>query len=46
MQLAVIEFSRNVLGWKGANTTENEPDTTYPVALDKAVWRKKLIFER
>ncbi|XP_073228702.1 CTP synthase 1-A-like isoform X1 [Porites lutea] len=34
MQLAVIEFSRNVLGWKGANTTENEPDTTYPVVIE------------
>ena len=31
MQCAVIEFARNVLEWRGANTTENDPDTPYPV---------------
>lgn len=31
MQLAVVEFARNVLGLKGANTTECDPDTKYPV---------------
>jgi len=31
LQCAVIEFARNVLGWKGANTTENDPATPYPV---------------
>ncbi len=31
MQIAVIEFARNVLGWDGANSTEFDPDTTYPV---------------
>jgi CTP synthase len=31
MQCAVIEFARNVLGWKAANTTENDLDTPYPV---------------
>ncbi len=31
LQLAVIEFARNVLGFKRANTTENDPDTPYPV---------------
>jgi len=31
MQCAVIEFARNVLGWKNANTTEINPKTTYPV---------------
>ncbi len=31
MQLAVIEFARNVCGLKGANTTEIDPDTKYPV---------------
>lgn len=30
-QLAVIEFARNVLGFKGANSTELDPDTPYPV---------------
>lgn len=31
MQMAVIEFARNVLRMKGANTTEGDPDTAYPV---------------
>jgi len=31
MQMAVIEFARNVLGYKDANTTEVEPNTPYPV---------------
>ena len=31
MQLAVIEFARNVLGLKGANTTEIDKATKYPV---------------
>ena len=31
MQAAVIEFSRNVLGWKDANSTEMNPDTSHPV---------------
>jgi CTP synthase len=31
MQLAVIEFARNVLGLKGAHTTEVDPKTPYPV---------------
>ena len=31
MQLAVIAFAREVLGWKKANTTENDPHTIYPV---------------
>lgn len=31
MQLAVIEFARNVLGLKGANTTEIDRDTKNPV---------------
>ena len=31
MQLAVVEFARNVLGLKDANTTENAPDTKHPV---------------
>ncbi|XP_031575221.1 CTP synthase 1-like [Actinia tenebrosa] len=34
MQLAVIEFARNVLGWKEANSTENDPDTKHPVVID------------
>jgi CTP synthase len=31
MQVAVIEFSRNVLGLKGANSTEMDPNTLHPV---------------
>ena len=31
MQMAVIEYSRNVLGLKGANSTEMNKDTPYPV---------------
>lgn len=31
MQLAVIEFARNVAGLKKANTTEIDPKTPYPV---------------
>ena len=31
MQMAVIEFARNVLGLKGANTTEADSKTKYPV---------------
>jgi CTP synthase len=31
MQLAVIEYARNVAGLKGAHTTEVNPETKYPV---------------
>lgn len=31
MQLAVVEFARNVLGLEGANSTENDPQTLHPV---------------
>ncbi|HEX5037425.1 MAG TPA: CTP synthase [bacterium] len=31
MQLAVIEFARNVCGFKDANSTEFDPQTTHPV---------------
>lgn len=31
MQCAVIEFARNVCGLAGANSTEFDPDTPYPV---------------
>jgi len=31
MQLAVVAFARDVLGWKDANTTENNPSTKHPV---------------
>jgi CTP synthase len=31
MQMAAIEFARNVLGMKGANSTEVDPQTAYPI---------------
>jgi CTP synthase len=31
MQCAVIEFARDVLGYKGAHSSEIDPDTKYPV---------------
>lgn len=31
MQIAAIEFARNVLGYTDANSTEMVPETTYPV---------------
>ena len=31
MQCAIIEYARNVLGWEGANSTEYDKDTLYPV---------------
>ncbi len=31
MQMATIEFARNVLGFNGANSTEVDPKTKYPV---------------
>lgn len=31
MQLAVVSFARDILGWQKANTTENDPKTPYPV---------------
>ncbi len=31
MQVAVVEFARNVLGLEGANSTEFDPQTPYPV---------------
>ena len=34
MQVAVIEFARNVLGWEDANSTEFNPDTKHPVVID------------
>lgn len=31
MQLAVVEYARNVVGWKDAHTTEVNPKTKHPV---------------
>ncbi|XP_051892465.1 CTP synthase 1 isoform X2 [Pristis pectinata] len=34
MQLAVVEFARNELNWTDANSTEFDPNTSYPVVID------------
>ncbi|EHB08514.1 CTP synthase 1 [Heterocephalus glaber] len=34
MQLAVVEFSRHVLGWQDANSTEFDPKTSHPVVTE------------
>ncbi|XP_072470368.1 CTP synthase 2 isoform X4 [Notamacropus eugenii] len=34
MQLAVVEFARNCLGWKDADSTEFVPTTSIPVVID------------
>ncbi|XP_043852402.1 CTP synthase 2 isoform X3 [Dromiciops gliroides] len=34
MQLAVVEFARNCLGWKDADSTEFVPNTSIPVVID------------
>lgn len=41
MQCAVIEFARNVLGLEGANSTEFDPNTPYPV-IDLMEEQKKI----
>ncbi|MFN3505080.1 MAG: CTP synthase [Caldimicrobium sp.] len=38
MQLAVVEFARNVLNWKEANSTEFDPKTSYPVIYLMKEW--------
>ncbi len=42
MQLAVVEFARNVCGLRGANSTEIDPRTPYPV-IDLLPWQRKLL---
>jgi CTP synthase len=49
MQMAVIEFAKNVLGLKGAHSTEMDPDTKDPVienSLAKQIYDKNVINER
>ena len=43
MQLAVVEYARNVLGWKDANTTEVDPKTKYPLIHIMPDQAKKLL---
>ncbi len=41
MQLAVVEFARNVAGLRGANSTEFEPDTLHPVVALITEWQDR-----
>ena len=41
LQCAVIEFARNVVGWKNAHSAEFDPETTYPV-IDIMEAQKKI----
>jgi CTP synthase len=41
MQVAVIEYARNVLGMAGANSTEFDPQTPYPV-IDLMVTQRQI----
>ena len=43
MQLAVVEYSRNIMGWKDAHTTEIDPKTKYPVIHIMPDQQKKLL---
>ncbi len=45
MQLATISFARDVLGWKDANTVENNPRTKHPV-IHLIPGQKRLIEEK
>jgi len=45
MQLAVVEFARNVLGLRRAHTTEIDPQTKHPV-IDILPEQKKLMAEK
>lgn len=45
MQLATVEFARDVLKMKGANTTEVDPKTKYPV-IDILPEQKELMAEK
>ncbi len=45
MQLAVVEYARNVCGLKGAHTTEIDPDTPHPV-VDIIPEQKELIAKK
>ncbi len=44
MQLAVIEFARNACGLEGANTTEVNPETAFPV-IDVLPSQRKFLAE-
>ncbi len=41
MQLAVIEYARNICGLSGANSTEFDPDTPHPVIALITEWQDR-----
>jgi CTP synthase len=41
LQVAVIDFARNIAGLKGAHSTEFDPDTPYPVIGLITEWRDR-----
>ncbi|NLA88273.1 MAG: CTP synthase [Alcaligenaceae bacterium] len=41
MQLATIEFARNVAGFGGANSTEVDPSTAHPVVALMSEWQDR-----
>jgi CTP synthase len=41
MQIATIEFARNVVGLSGANSTEFDPDTPHPVVALITEWQNQ-----
>ncbi|WP_343153376.1 CTP synthase [Buchnera aphidicola (Mindarus keteleerifoliae)] len=41
MQLAVIEFTRNIIGLQSANSTEFQPNCKYPIIALIKEWEKK-----
>jgi CTP synthase len=43
MQLAAIEFARNVMGFKDANSTEIDPNTSHPIIHIMPDQEKKLL---
>lgn len=46
MQIAMIEFARNVVGMANANSTEFDPSTPYPVVALVTEWTDNLTGER
>jgi CTP synthase len=44
LQLMVVEFARNVLGLKGAHTTEVMPKTPHPV-VDLLTWQRGILYK-
>ena len=39
MQIAVIEYARHKMGWRGANSTEFDLETKYPVVALVTEWK-------